>query len=104
MVELTVNGAVMDMPKKGSAIKYTKQIADVFDIASVSNSYTNSFSIPKTPNNTRAFEDLGIVGDVSSIPYSKATATLSEFGFPLVRNGWLNVKETADSYPINHQS
>lgn len=101
MVELSANGQQLDMAAKGSGVKYTRQIADIFDIPSVANSYTNSFNIPKTPSNTRIFEQLGIVGDVSTVPYSKVSAQLSEYGFPLIQQGWLRVKETSDSYKVS---
>lgn len=98
MVELIINGKTIDLLKKGQDIKYTRQIADVFDIASVSSSYTNSFTIPKTPNNTQAFESLGIVGDQSTIPYTKTPVTVKNNGFDLIREGWLNVTETNENY------
>lgn len=98
MVELLINGRAVELTLKGQEIKYNKQIADVFDIASVSVSYTNSFNVPKTPNNTQIFESLGIVGDQSTIPYSQVTVSLKENGFDLIRSGWLNVSETTDVY------
>lgn len=98
MVELIINGKLIELLKKGQEIKYTRQIADVFDIASVSSSYTNSFTIPKTPNNTQVFEHLGTVGDQSTIPYSKTPATVKKQGFDLIREGWLNITETSEQY------
>lgn len=98
MVELIVNGKSIELLRKGQQIKYNRQIADVFDIASVSSSYTNSFSIPKTANNTEIFEHLGIVGDQSTIPYTKIPVTVRNNGFDLINNGWLNVKSTAEDY------
>lgn len=98
MVEIIINGKGIELLKKGQGIKYTRQIADVFDISSVSSSYTNSFSVPKTPLNTQIFEHLGMVGDQSTIPYTKTTVTVKDNGFDLVRQGWLNVTETNESY------
>lgn len=98
MVELIINGKTIELLKKGQEIKYTRQIADVFDIASVSSSFTNSFTIPKTPNNTQIFEHLGIVGDQSSIPYTRTPVTSKNQGFDLIREGWLNVSETNEEY------
>lgn len=98
MVELIINGKAIELLKKGQEIKYTRQIADVFDIASVASSYTNSFTIPKTPNNTQIFEHLGIVGDQSSIPYTRTPVTSKNQGFDLIREGWLNVSETSEEY------
>ena len=56
MVEFKANGSIIELPLKGAEIKYTIQIADIFDLAKVSNSFTNSFVAPKTPNNTQTLE------------------------------------------------
>jgi len=101
MVELLINGNRIELKSSGSDITYNMQIADVFDIASVSSSYTNSFSIPKTPNNTYVFEQLGIQGSSSKIPYNKIPASIKNNGFDVVTNGWLDIKETASEYKVN---
>lgn len=100
MAELTANDKALNVPNN-TEIKYTKQIADVFDLSAVSSSFANSFDLDKTPENTQALEQLGIVGDVSTVPYSKVVATLSDNGFPLIKSGWLNVKSTADKYKVS---
>lgn len=101
MVELIIDGKTVELQEKGNEIKYNMQIADVFDIASVSASYTNSFSIPKTPKNTGIFEQLGIIGDTSTVPYRRVTASLKNNGFDVISKGWLEVKETSDNYRVN---
>lgn len=100
MVELEINGRIADLEFKGNEIKYTKQIADILDIASVSSSYTNSFTIPKTPNNVQIMQGLGIIGDTSSIPYVKTKARIKNNGFDIVRDGFLNISETSENYKI----
>lgn len=101
MVELNVNGKPLDLALKGAEIKYTKQVADIFDIAKVSSSYTNSFQVPKTNNNSQIFEGLGLVGDNSTIPYSKTEANYKNGGFDVIRSGWLNISETSDNYKLS---
>ena len=100
MVELTVNELPVLLPENTS-IKYTRQISDIFDIAQVSCSYTNSFSFEKTIQNTQAMSFLGIPGDNSSIPYIKNTASLKSNGISLITKGWFNVTETNDKYNGN---
>jgi len=100
MVELTAYGHKFELDEK-TDIKYTKQISDIFELASISSSYTNSFSIPKTPNNTMIMEQLGIVGDTSQVPYSKVPSNLSNYGYTIFNNGWLSVKDTTDRYNIS---
>lgn len=98
MVELLINGrkADLSLPEQ---VKYTRQIGDVLDVSTVANSYTNSFVLPLTPNNTQIMESLGIVGDGSTVPYSRAQAELRVYGVR-VALGWLTVSETADGYKV----
>lgn len=100
MVELTADGKRIDLPSDAK-IKYTKRIGDIFDIASVVSSYTNSFKGLKTPNNTANFEGLGLVGDSSSIPYRKISANLSSDGASVIPAGWLSIKKTGDDYDLS---
>jgi len=97
MVELIINGNKIELPKN-TAIKYTKQISDIFDLAQVACSHTTSFEFDKTPNNTQAMQQLGISGDSSNIPYIKNTAQLKSYGFDLITNGWFNISGTDKNY------
>jgi len=97
MVELIVNGNRIELPSTTN-IKYTKQISDIFDLAQVTCSSTNSFEFEKTPANTRAMQQLGISGDSSNIPYIKNTAQLKANGFDLISQGWYNAGDTDDKY------
>lgn len=97
MVELIINGNQIELPKD-VAIKYSKQISDIFDIANISCSYTNSFEFEKTPKNTQSMQQLGISGDGSQIPYIKNTAQLKINGFDLVSKGWYVPGNTSDKY------
>ena len=97
MVELIINDSKIELPKN-SSIKYTKQIADIFDLAQVACSHTTSFEFDKTPQNTQAMQQLGISGDGSNIPYIKNTAKLRADGFDLIVDGWFNVSSTDDNY------
>jgi len=99
-IELFVYGQKLEL-LSDTKIKYTKQVSDIFNIAKVKASYTNSFSLPKTPNNTRVFGGLGLVGSTSNTPYQKTAVTLKDNGVDLIQNGWLDVKETSDFYKIN---
>jgi hypothetical protein len=97
MVELIINGSKIELNPE-TKIKFTKQISDIFDLAQVSVSHTNSFEFEKTPQNSQAMQQLGISGDNSQIPYIKNTAQLKINGFDLVSNGWFNISGTDDKY------
>jgi len=100
MVEIIVNNEILEIPKSLD-FKYSVQNTDIFDIGSIKANYTNSFKIEKTPKNTSVFEQLGVVGDTSSVPYRKIPASVKFFGFDVIVSGWLDVKETAESYQIS---
>jgi hypothetical protein len=97
MVELIVNNNKIELSKETS-IKYTKQISDIFDIASVACSFTNSFDFDKTPANSQTMQQLGISGDSSLIPYQKNNAALKVDGFDLISNGWFDISPTEENY------
>lgn len=97
MVELSINNQNIELPS-GTKIKFTKQIADIFDLAQVSVSFTNSFEFDKTPANSQAMQQLGISGDSSNIPYIKNDARLKVNGFDLISKGWFNVSGTDSNY------
>ncbi len=97
MVELIINNQPIELPSE-TKIKFTKQIADIFDLAQVSVSFTNSFEFEKTPQNTVAMQQLGISGDSSQIPYIKNDAQLKVNGFDLISKGWFNVSGTDSNY------
>jgi hypothetical protein len=100
MVELIINDAQIELSPTTS-IKYSKQISDIFDLAKVASSFTNSFDFEKSPNNTQKMQQLGISGDGSNIPYQKNTAQIKVDGFHLVENGWANISETSDNYKVS---
>lgn len=99
MLKILVNNQSLELAQE--TIKYTKQCNDISDLSSRETNYTDSFSIPKTPNNIQIFEGLGLNNDVSQIPYSKNTAQILDNGMPLVKEGWLDVKETTNEFKIN---
>lgn len=101
MVELRINGQLVELPQKGDEIKITRQISDVFDLSVVANSYTNAFNIPKSQNNTAIMQYLGMPGDNSGIPYSRNEANVKFHGFDVISLGWLNVSETTDDYKVS---
>ena len=100
MLSIIINGTdEIDIPKEN--IKYTLQNNDIADLESRQCNYTNSFSVPKTFKNVQTFKQLGLVGDVSKLPYQKVTATLTDNGVPLIVNGWLDIRETTNEYKLN---
>lgn len=79
-------------------ITYNIRINNSFNIPAVAASYTNEFVIPKTPDNTRIFQGLGLVGDTSQLPYEKTSVLVKYEGYAIIVRGWLNITETNDYY------
>lgn len=99
MVEIIAKGQSLDF-EDVNAIKYTLQIADIFNLANVNASYLDGLSLPKTAKNTAILEGLGIVGDTSRAPYTKIPAGLKYYGADIISDGWLIVKDTGEEYKI----
>lgn len=100
MVEIRLNGQNLELEDDDS-ISYTLQVNDIGDVQTRQASYTNSFKLPKTPNNTEMLQGLGLVGDTSRVPYRKVSCELLEDGYNVIRKGWAQIKNTDDYYILN---
>lgn len=100
MVEIVTDNGVLELDES-TRIKFTHQISDIFNIAQVKATHTDSFSLPKTANNVRILNGLGLVGSTSNVPYEKISATIKYKGFDVIKKGWLAIKETTDKYVVN---
>lgn len=98
MVELIINGRYVDL--KIPNVKYVKQVNDLADVTTVNTSYSYSLTVPKTPNNTKIFKGLGIVGDTSRIPYTKNLTQLIDNGAMIISHGVSTVRETSIDYKV----
>ena len=55
---------------------YTRQVGDIGDISTSNANYTNSFSLIRDNNSTRALKGLGLPSNTSNIPYIKFPGSL----------------------------
>lgn len=85
---------------ENTKLRFTFQINDIAEVKDRQASYTNSISAPKTANNIRILQGLGLTSDTSRTPYSKPECSLRIDGFDLIVKGWFNVKESADEFKI----
>lgn len=99
IIDIWVDGKRLDLYSDVN-IRFTMQVNDIADLKGREGNYTNSFSIPKTPNNVHIFGGLGIPSDTSRIPYLKPDCKIKIEGFDLIIKGWLNVTDTDDEYKI----
>lgn len=79
-----------------------KQVNNITNIHQRQTNATNSFALPKTPNNVRVMEFLGVVGNTSNLPYKKLNASLLDTitGEWLIYNGWAVITNTAKDYKV----
>ena len=77
ITELILNGINADM-YADTFISFTSQVNDISEVKDRQASFTDSFSIPKTPKNVSLLKGLGIASDISDIPYTKPDCRYSE--------------------------
>src|SRR5690606_20647669 len=80
------------------SITYVKTAGDLGSITDINSSYSWTFKIPKSPQNTEELEGLGLVGSGSRKPYQKVYVNLLDNGFPIVIKGILNIQNTPDDF------
>ena len=100
ITELILNGISADM-YADTFISFTSQVNDISELKDRQTSFTDSFSLPKTPTNIQIMKGLGISSDTSDIPYTKPECRMKIDGFDLIYKGWFNVRSTDDEYKIN---
>lgn len=99
MVELYIDNKAIEL-KDDTNFQFNYTTGDIFNIAMLQVSYSNSFQVPLSPNNVKTMQGLGLVGNNSPIPYRKTSVNVKYDGFDIVNNGWLDVQETSDSYRL----
>lgn len=75
-------------------VNYTKMVADIGDIEKVNTSRSWTLKFPKTPNNGRIMQGIGLVGALSDAPYRTIKVAILDNGFTVVSNGNLQITET----------
>lgn len=99
-VEVFLNGNRLDT-NSDTQISETKQINDFFEIQDRQASYSNSFTVPETPNNRKIFKMLGLAGSTSLTPYRLAKIEVRRRGIPTISGGFAKVTETSNGFKIN---
>lgn len=100
-MRLIINGYNIEIDSD-EKISRTLQVNDIADLENRQANYSATFKIPKTANNIRAFNRLGINGNNSNTPYQRNNAYLyADNEECIVYNGWAVIKETSDFYSAN---
>ena len=98
MEELYINNIQIEL--KSSTVARTLQINDLGDVVDRQSNYSNNIKIPKSPNNIRAFEMLGISGNTTRLPYENLVVKYVVNGIELISEGKGVVKNTNSSYNL----
>ncbi|KQC33395.1 hypothetical protein AAU57_08770 [Nonlabens sp. YIK11] len=93
MNTVTVNGKQLDL-YEGEEINLTYQINNISDISTRNSTYSNTISFPKTSRNITIFENLGINGNTSNVPYRKLPCSYNSDTIPIISSGYMQVRET----------
>lgn len=97
-IEILSNGKLLDL--ESSELTYVKQVSDLGDITKPNSSYSWTTKFPKSPNNVKIFESLGIAGSTSSVPYRKIYCRVIDNGVAITQKSLLKVSETTDVYNV----
>lgn len=101
MVTVRINSTGEKIDVQGK-ITYVKQVSDIADITKANSSYTWQLTFPKTPNNVKAFQMLGIAGSSSTTPYDKIVCQVLDNGIMIEPNGNLIITETTEKEYKGH--
>lgn len=100
-MRLVINGYDIEL-RPDVTIAKTLQVNEIGSVNTRQTNYTNTFSIPRTANNIKAFDMLGIVGNDSNIPYRKNDCDLySDSGESIVKRGWAIITSTDKDFKCN---
>lgn len=100
-MRLIINGYNIELDDS-SKITRTLQVNDIADLENRQANYSATFKIPRSANNVRAFNRLGINGNNSNTPYQRNNVYLyADNEECIVYNGWAVIKETSDFYSAN---
>ncbi len=95
-MQLIIEGHIIEI--EPTAISHTLQVNDLAEIKNRNANYTNRFSIPPTPANVHALEQLGIPGNTSRIQYRKPAAKLIDNSIELISNGYAVISAFKGNY------
>ena len=97
---LYINGQLVEL-SPNSKISLTRQVNDIASVDNRQAHFTRTIDIPKTPNNIKIFDYLGVVGNNSNVPYQKNTVNYFIDNDCLIFEGWAVINETSDDYKVN---
>ncbi|PCH95888.1 MAG: hypothetical protein COB83_07220 [Gammaproteobacteria bacterium] len=99
MEELYINGERVYLSDR--VVARTLQINDFREVKDRQANYSNNIKIPRTPENIKTFQFLGIDGNTSTIAYESISVKYVLDGIEMATNGKGIIKATNEFYDFN---
>lgn len=80
--QLIISDKVIELDER---VTYNFQVSDIAEISRSKSNYTSSFKIPRTSDNVKFFEGLGVPADNSGYPYRITEVALMDDYVPLLK-------------------
>lgn len=95
---LFINGNLIELQER--TVSRNLQINDFREVKDRQANYSNTIKIPKTANNIEVFENLGLNGSTTRIPYESISIKYVLNGIELVEDGKGVIKKTDEFYNL----
>tara|TARA_R110002049_G_scaffold309180_1_gene518134 strand:- start:22231 stop:23988 length:1758 start_codon:yes stop_codon:yes gene_type:complete len=95
---LYINGILLDLKER--SVARSLQINDFREVKDRQANYSNNIKIPKTSKNMEVFQDLGLVGSTTRIPYEQVSVKYVLNGIELIEAGKGILKNTNEYYNL----
>ncbi|WP_067151017.1 hypothetical protein [Pseudotamlana agarivorans] len=93
--ELLIEDKRVDLYSDGK-INRTLTLNSLGSITAKQSSYSNTIKLPKTANNIKIFDGLGIVGNTSRMPYNRLKCSYLYNSIPIFSNGYCIIDKVTD--------
>lgn len=97
--KLYINNIKMELIPR--SVGLTLQVNDIAEIKDRNAHYSNNIKLPKTPNNIATLEQLGLIGNITRIPYETVNVKYVLNGIEIVSSGKGILKNTDKFYNLN---
>lgn len=95
--KLYVNGELVELDDD-EPIPLNKQTNDIAELKDRQTDFTPDFKVERTRTNSRIFKQAGLIGNTSTLPYSRTPVRYVEDGVELISNGYMVLLSTVEDY------
>lgn len=95
--KLYINGELVEL-EDSEPVPLNKQTNDIAELKDRQTDFTPDFKVERTRINSRIFKQAGLIGNTSTLPYSRTPARYVEDGVELISNGYMVLLNTTEDY------